>query len=137
MVRFYGDYIKKGVIQSTLSGFIGYQFKEKFLGGVEYNYQFNYKFNDGENKDGYSLYGLYNFTEHWQIFARYDQVFSNTLPGDDQPWALAFDGSAIIGGIQYSPIKQIKIALDYQDWVPYARNMKNLAFIFLNFEFEL
>ncbi len=28
----------------------------------------------------------------------------------------------------------VKIALDYQDWYPYASNMDNLAYFFIHFE---
>ncbi len=137
LLRVYGDYIKKGVAQSTIAGFIGYQFKDKFIGGVEYSYQYNYKYNDGQDRYGYSVYGSYNFTPHWQLFARFDQVYSNILEGQDEPWDLPADGSVIIGGVQYSPIKNVNIALNYQDWVPYAKNLNREAYIFLNFEFKL
>ena len=137
ILRLYGDYIKKGVVQSTLSGFIGYKYKDKFIGGVEYNYQINFRYHDGQDKYGYSVYASYNFTEKWQLFGRFDQVYSNIPEGEEQPWSLLTDGSAIIGGLQFSPIPQINIALNYQDWVPYAKNMKNEAYIYLNFEFKL
>lgn len=137
ILRVYGDYIKKGAVQTTIAGFVGYQYNDKFIGGVEYNYQFNYRYYDGQDRYGYSVYGSYNITQHWQLFARFDQVYSNLLPGEDEPWALAIDGSKIIGGVQYSPIKNINIALNYQDWVPYANNMNGLSYIFLNFEFKL
>jgi len=29
------------------------------------------------------------------------------------------------------------VALNYQDWVPFASNMENASFIFLNFELKL
>jgi hypothetical protein len=53
---------------------------------------------------------------------------------EENPWNLAKDGSAIIAGIEYSPIKYLKLALNYQDWVPWAENIKNVQFIFLNLE---
>lgn len=137
IVRIYGDMIKKGVYQQTLAGFIGYRFEDKFIGGAEYNYQFNFNYVEGQNKYGYSLYGSYYFIPKWQVFARFDQVYSN-MPGDfDEPWDLASDGSTLTGGVEYSPIRQVKIALNYQDWVPYASNLNNQAFIYLNFEYKI
>ena len=47
------------------------------------------------------------------------------------------DGSAIIAGIQFQPIEQVKLALNYQDWVPFAANMGNLSYFFLNLEVDL
>lgn len=137
IVRMYADAIEKGVYQTSLAGFVGYRIDKKFIGGVEYNYQYNYDYRDGEDRYGYSVYGSYYFARKWQVFARYDQVFSNILAGADTPWDLEEDGSAVIGGVEFSPIKQIKIALNYQDWVPYAKNLDNLSYIYLNFEYKL
>jgi hypothetical protein len=137
LLRVYGDMIKKGVYQKSIAGFVGYTHKDKFIGGVEYNYQFNFNYNDGQDKYGYSIYGSYWLFPKWQLFARYDQLFSNIPEGYDQPWALESDGSAITGGVEFAPIKGVKIALNYQDWVPYAENMKNAAYLFLNFEYKL
>ncbi len=136
IVRVYGDYMKKGPVQLTMGGFAGYKFRDKLTAGVEYDYQLNYNNGDGKDKYGYSVYGSWDFTPNWQVFARYDQVYSNSLPDEDQPWDLASDGSGLIGGVQYSPIRQVKIALNYQDWVPYAANAGNDAYIFLNFEYK-
>ena len=137
IVRMYADAIEKGVYQSTLAGFVGYKLDNRFIGGVEYNYQFNSDYRDGEDRYGYSLYGSYYFLKKWQAFARYDQLYSNILAGAESPWDLEQDGSAVIGGIEYSPIRQVKIALNYQDWVPYAKNLDKLSYIYLNFEYKL
>lgn len=135
--RVYGDMIKKGVYQQTLAGFLGYKYKDRFIGGVEYNYQFNFNYEEGQDKYGYSIYGSYYFLKKWQLFARFDQVYSNTPDSGDEPWDLASDGSAITGGVEFSPIRQVRIALNYQDWVPYAKNLDYEAFIYLNFEYKL
>ncbi len=137
IVRVYGDMIKKGVYRKSISGFVGYKYKNKFIGGVEYNYQFNFNYEDGQDKYGYSVYGSYYLFKKWQLFARFDQVYSNILQLDDQPWDLERDGSAITAGVEFSPIRQVKIALNYQDWVPYAKNINNEAYIFLNFEYKM
>jgi hypothetical protein len=62
---------------------------------------------------------------------------SNAPPGFAQPWNLVDDGSAIIAGIQFQPIDQVKLALNYQYWVPFAANMGNLSYIFINLEVDL
>lgn len=137
IIRFYGDLIKKGVYQQTLAGFAGYKYKDKFIGGVEYNYQLNFNYVNGNDKYGYSAYGSYFLTKNWQLFGRFDQVYSNIPEGFDQPWDLERDGSTITGGVEFSPIRQVKIALNYQDWAPYARNLDNESYIYLNFEYKL
>ncbi|MCK5135090.1 MAG: hypothetical protein KAR19_04820 [Bacteroidales bacterium] len=119
--------------QMIIAGFIGYRC-EKFRIGGEYIYQKNYRFNKDHNRYGYSIYSTYAFSEKWELFARYDQLYSNKLPEDEIPWNLAKDGSAIISGIQFTPVKYLHVALNYKDWVQYAQNGDSEPFLFLNFE---
>lgn len=119
--------------QMIFSGFAGYRFKKWRLGG-EYNQQKNYKFNKGHDRYGYSVYSTYVFSEKWELYARYDQLYSNILPEDDVPWNLAGDGSAIIAGVQFTPIKYVHVSLNYRDWVEYAQNGGSEPFLYLNFE---
>lgn len=121
------------VHEMIFSGFIGYRFEKLRIGG-EYNHQLNYKFNQGHNRYGYSLYSTYEFSDKWELFARYDQLYSNVLPEADLPWNLSKDGSAIIGGIQFTPIEYIHLSLNYQDWVEYAQNGSSEPFLYLNIE---
>lgn len=119
--------------QMIFSGFVGYRLK-KFRIGAEYNHQMNYDFNDGYERYGYSIYSTYTISDKWEVFGRYDQLYSNVLPEEDVPWNLSNDGSAIIGGIQYSPISYVNLSLNYQDWVEYAQNGSSEPFLFLNIE---
>jgi len=119
--------------QMTLSGFAGYRMKRLRI-GAEYNHMFNYKFNKGYDRFGYSLYSTYAFSEKWELFARYDQIYSNILPEEETPWNLAGDGSAVIAGIQYTPAPFVHLALDYQDWVEYAENGGSEPYLYLNIE---
>jgi hypothetical protein len=119
--------------EMIFSGFAGYECN-RFRIGAEYNHQLNYKFNEGYNRYGYSVYSTIRISEKWEIFGRYDQLFSNILPEQEIPWNLAGDGSAVIAGVQFTPIKYVHLALDYQDWVEYARNGSSEPYIYLNIE---
>jgi hypothetical protein len=119
--------------QMTCSGFAGYR-NGNFRMAGEYNYQRNYQSNKGRNRYGYSVYSTYAFSDRWEIFLRYDQVFSNILPENDIPWNLPNDGSAMIGGLQYTPVRNIHITLDYQDWVEYAGNGAKEQLIYVHLE---
>jgi hypothetical protein len=130
---YYAVHTKQEAPQMTLSGFVGYRLKHWRIGG-EYNMQWNYRFNEGHNRYGYSVYSTYLFTEKWEVFARYDQLYSNILPEEEIPWNLAKDGSAIIAGVQYTPIRYLHVSFNYQDWVEYARNGGTEPFLYLNFE---
>lgn len=121
------------VSQMSVSGFVGYKLKKLRIGG-EYNYEKNDNFIENRNRYGYSLYSTYIFYNNWELFARYDQIYSNILPEEEVPWNLAKDGSAIIAGIQYSPIENIHMALNYQDWVEYAGNGNAEPYLYLSLE---
>ncbi len=135
-VRLYADYIEHEEIQSTWSAFLGYQLNEILTFGFEYNYQLNNKFVKDYNLSGLSTYASYQIFEKWELFARYDKLWSNTLKDDPYQWNINKDGSAIIAGIQYSPIKNINVAANYQDWYPYAQNIDNQSYFYLNLEFQ-
>ena len=130
---YYTIHTSREAPQMTISGFVGYHSKKWRIGG-EYNLQRNYKFNEDHNRYGYSIYSTYVFSEKWELFARYDQLYSNILPEQEVPWNLARDGSAIIAGIQFTPIRYLHVSLNYQDWVEYAQNGETEPFLYLNFE---
>jgi hypothetical protein len=119
--------------QMTFSGFAGYSLN-RFRIGAEYNHQLNYKFNQGHSRFGYSVYSTFSFSDKWEIFARYDQLYSNILPEGAAPWNLAGDGSAVISGVQFTPVRYVHLALNYQDWVEYAKNGESEPFLYLNIE---
>ncbi len=136
-VRLYYSFIgKDDVLQSTPSIFLGYTIAGFKIGG-EFNYRINDANKENRNKWGYSFYSMYKFAKKWEVFARYDILTSSSLDGEDYGWNYARDGSAIIAGIQYRPIKYVNIALNYQDWYPYPQNLVNESFIFLSLEFKL
>jgi len=133
LFRVFVDFIKKKEVESTISTFAGYSRNPVSI-GLEYNHKFNKYDLSGYNQNGISSYIMYRINDRFEVFARYDRLASNILPENSSPWNLANDGSAIIGGIQYQPVNVVKVALDYQDWYPYASNMDNLAYIFVHFE---
>jgi len=137
VIRSYADLLSKSVDQITWVGFIGYQIKDKMDFGVEYDRQYNVKNETNENLSIFSITASYNINSKVQVFSRYDIFRSNILAEEDIPWNISNDGSAMIGGIQFSPIPEIRLALNYQDWVPYAGNLENSSYIYLNIEFGL
>jgi len=135
--RLYYDFTSDDVMQSTYHGFISYDFKGKANIAGEALYRTNEKWKEEQDRYGYSVYGKYNINPKYQVFARFDRMASNKLEGESSPWNLASDGSALVAGIQFQPIKNIKIALDYHDWVPYAANGSTKSFIYLDLEVKL
>ncbi|MEZ5198695.1 MAG: hypothetical protein R2764_20615 [Bacteroidales bacterium] len=134
VARIYFDLSEKTIVQSTIATFLGYKINDKVIAGLEYNYKYNEDFVENHNRWGYSTYVSYYPIKKLQVFGRYDKVSSEVLENEENPWQLSKDGSAIIAGIEYSPIKYVKIALDYQDWYPLAANEPNFQYIFLDLE---
>lgn len=113
--------------QQNLAFFAGYKHKLFSLGG-EYNQMFNTKSKEDKDQNGYSIYSTVKLAEKFDAFGRYDNLASK----DD--WSSA-DGQRVLIGIQYSPIKQLKIAPNYSTWNP--RDGKSSSFAYLNIEFKL
>ncbi|MFC2098280.1 porin [Bacteroidota bacterium] len=136
LLRVYYDFVDLNVWQSTFSSFAAYR-HEKITAGAEFNWKGNRDFKQDHNQVGLSAYLSYDINDKFEVFGRYDRLSSNNPPGASEPWNLQDDGSAIISGIQYMPIKHVKIALNYQDWVPYSSNLGNARYIFVNLEIVL
>ena len=135
MFRAYYDFIKKqGVSQQSIALFAGYTGKNLSL-GAEYNRFLNAKNATDKNLNGYSFYTTYTTKNKSKIFARYDLVNSNELAGSN--WNLNKDGSLIILGYEFSPVKGVKIAPNYQGWNPKDDAKKFASAFYLNLEIKL
>lgn len=132
-LRAYYTILTHESMEMIFSGFAGYRLGNLKI-AAEYNHQKNFRTIVGHDRFGYSVYSMYQIHEKWELFARYDQLYSNILDGEEVPWNLANDGSAIIAGIQFSPTRFTNFALNYQDWVEYAANGGNEPFLYLNIE---
>jgi len=125
---------------NNLAFFAGYQIKDKFRIGAEYNKMINgTKYtNPAEDQelDGISVYSTFIINKKFEIFGRYDMLTSNKLEGATDNWNQANDGSAIIGGVQYTPVKGLKMALNYRNWMYADSNLDTESFIFVNFEYK-
>ena len=53
--------------------------------------------------DGISVYAIYVINKKFEVFGRFDQLGSNTLPGETQKWNYDKNGNLIIAGVQYAP----------------------------------
>lgn len=125
---------------TSLALFAGYKVDDWKL-GAEYNKLNNGKKYSspsvGNQLDGISIYATYVINKKVEIFGRYDQLNSNTLTGDTTAWNYAKDGSQIITGIQYAPVKGLKFALNYQGFSFDNSALNSQTKVFLNAEFKL
>jgi hypothetical protein len=134
--RFYYDFIAKEEIQSTFVGFLGWKDK-RLTFGIEVDYMANSNYVLNQNQTGYSTYASYLLSKKFEIFGRFDKLASNKLEGMENSWNNSNDGQAIISGIQFQPVDEIKIALNYRNWYCTDTDISNQPFLFLSFEFNL
>lgn len=138
VVRGYADGITKTVTQMLVVTFVGYRINEKMSAGVEYDMMDNFRFIDGYRRNAFSAYASWDFTEKFQLFARFDNIVSDVPEMEDDLPVFDQDGTGLIAGIQYTPIPKVKLALDYQDWYPDENTEQDhYAFLFLNLEFRI
>ncbi|MBT3210017.1 MAG: hypothetical protein HN704_04860 [Bacteroidetes bacterium] len=125
---------------STLAIFVGYEVKDKFRFGAEYNILQNGKKYSSVAEDyelsGISVYATYIINKKFEVFGRFDQLSSNKLTGATDSWNNSKDGNAIIIGGQYAPIKGVKMALNYQGWTYAESTIDSKPLVYINFEYK-
>ena len=132
-IRAYTDYMGKENAQQTYAGYVGYSIKN-FKIGAEYNYQINNKMKEKQNWGGYSFYASYKFWK-LRIFGRYDQLKSTKIEGETENWNYTKDGQGIFTGIEFTPLKGLKITPNYQAWL-YDNNSSVKHSVYLSCEIK-
>ncbi len=129
--RVYADVMGTDTKQQSLATFLAYNNK-KLMVAAEYNYQKNFRMNEGKDTYGWSFFSSFKPSDKIKIFARYDKLNSSVLTGDNNPWQIDANGQYIIAGIEYSPIKGLKLAPNFRNWSPEDETRSNRIDLFLN-----
>jgi len=133
--RVYYDYMNKQAAQQTLSFFLAYTGR-RWKGGAEYNKQYNHGMSLGKDYSGYSFYGTYYFNKKINIFGRYDYISSVTMSNQVTPWNFSKDGKEIIAGVEFTPVKGVKVSPNYQLWKPRDKAMPPVTGAYLSLEIK-
>ena len=134
--RVYSDVTKQyGIWQGTFMSFAGFR-TDLVTIGAEANYKTNIDLTEGHHAWGISGTGALNLSDKYEIFARYDYSSSVTVSEETDHWNYLLDGNLFIGGLQYTFNPNVKIALDYQERVPYDSDLKSAGLIYLNASFK-
>jgi len=134
VLRGFYDYINISEPQYTIASFIGY--KNDFLSvGAEHNIQLNNGDVADRNLKGISFYAGVNLTKKIELFGRFDNLGSNQLEGETENWNMGKDGNLLITGIEYSPLKNVQIAVDYQGFMYADKDKDNKSLVYLNFQY--
>ncbi len=106
----------------------------KFNAGAEYFRQDNASMTDGRDYSGISVFARVPLSEKVRLFARYDNISSVTMPGDEDPWNVNRDGSYIFAGIDFSPARNVRISPNFTGYLPSDGGNENVSTIGLNIE---
>ncbi len=105
---------KKDII--NLAAFAGYK-HEKFTIGAEYNQMWNATYADNADQNGYSVFASVKVAKFADIYARFDDLYSNN------DWNIAKDTQAAILGAQFKLGKYVKIAPNFRMNIPKANGV--------------
>jgi hypothetical protein len=133
VLRGYFDYEIKDEPLMNTAAFIGYS-KDAIAAGLELNIENNNKYEKDHNLTGYSAYASYQIKKKLQVFGRYDNLTSNKLSGEADPWNISNNGQLFMAGVEYSPLKGIKLAPNYKGWLPSADGSSLISWIYLSAE---
>lgn len=122
VLRATDEYVNNGIAQNNIAILAGFK-NDKFSVGLEHNIQTNYRFTDGVDAAGSSIYGDFNFNKSFSVFARYD-AFALSSVNDVEAY--------LITGVEYKLLKNLRASANLQQNVD--TNGDAINFIFLNIE---
>ena len=132
--RGFFDYMKKDESITTVSGFAGYK-NDLLSVGAEYNVQMNYGDVADHTMKGLSFYAGVKLTKKIEVFGRFDNLASNTLNGETENWNVGKNGNLLIAGIEYTPIKNVNLAFDYQGFIYADKDKDSKNLVYINFQY--
>ena len=135
VIRGYYDLINHTYRQTSMALYAGYSFKN-FKSGIEYNIQKNNGMVNNHDLYGVSFYTSLVVAKKYSVFASYDNLWSDTIEGETDPWNNNKDGQLFMAGFDYSPTRGIKLAPTFSGWSPADKTMPFTSTIALNFEIK-
>ena len=135
LARVFVEQMGKDVKQQSLATLLALT-PDKWVIAGAYNYQKNTKMKEGQDMFGTSFYATYQPNSHWKLFARYDALNSTTLEGAEEPWQVKKDGQLMVAGVEYSPVKGVKVTPNVRLWNPELKDAKNTTFLYLSAELK-
>lgn len=106
----------------------------KFNAGAEYFRQDNASMTDGRDYSGVSLFAKVPVSDKVRLFARFDNISSVIMQSDEDPWNLNRDGSYLFAGLDFSPVKNVRLSPNINVYMPTDDTRENVSTIGLNIE---
>ncbi len=116
------------------SFFAGYK-NEAFSLGAEYVHMYHAQFRDDRNQYGFSAYTTVRLPKDFQLFGRWDYAASNKNYNDLLDTWDPGDEQMVVLGVQYTPIKGIKLAPNLRMTAP--KNGSALYYATVNLSLSL
>ncbi len=126
ILKMYADYAPNGDTSSakkdkyTTALFAGYKTKG-FRIGAEYSKVFNYKFDNGTDYAGISVFGSAKISEKINLLGRYDHIELTDISGTVKT-------DYYIAGVQYTAADYLNMSLNFRYY-----SKKELPFVFMSF----
>ena len=128
-IRLYGglnDSGDKSQAKSVnMAAFAGYK-ADKFTIGAEYNHMLNASYTKDNDQFGYSVFGSVKVVKYAELYARFDDLYSNN------DWNIKKDERAAILGAQFKLGKYVKIAPNVRMTMPKAEGTKSAYSAYVN-----
>ena len=130
----YSDIYRKNIPQATLATLLDYRKNNKYSFSLEYNYKTNYNFISGHDRYGISAYSTIHFLNNLALISRVDKLYLK--PGKIQVEKPIKDRLCILG-LQYQPLEQIRLAVDYQICRYYEQMKEEEPWIYVHLEYRI
>lgn len=114
----------------NMAAFAGYK-NDIFTIGAEYNHMMNASYKKGNDQYGYSLFASMKVANNTEVYARFDDLYSN------DGWNIAKDEQAAILGAQFKLGEYVKLAPNFRMAMPKTEGTDNTYAAYINFYFGL
>ena len=136
-LKVYSDVYRKNVPQSALATFIDYRKSDKYSFSLEYNYKWNYQFIPGHDRYGISAYSTIHLFEYVALVSRLDRLYLKYDTGEGNILNSPINDTLYLLGLQFQPLKQIRMAVDYQLWRYYDNMKGEEPWLYVHLEYRL
>ncbi|HKI90175.1 MAG TPA: hypothetical protein VKA38_14190 [Draconibacterium sp.] len=133
--RVFVDNMGKDTKQQSLATFLAYTGKNVVV-AAEYNYQKNHKMVEGHDIYGTSFFANWKVSKNFKLFGRFDDLKSAKVTGQPQPWQISSDGQLLMAGLEYSPVKGVKLTPNFRLWNPAVASQPKVTSLYLNCELK-
>ncbi len=102
--------------------------------GAEYFRQDNAAMVAHRNYSGISIFTRVPLSEKVKLFGRYDHIGSVVMQGSSDPWNINRDGTYLFAGIDFSPVKNVRLSPNFNIYLPAERSRSNVSTLGFNAE---